>query len=401
MIVRATAEEFANQLCGAVSTSMCGVARAGAKLSMTDILVLSAKIGVPRVYLLSNSLNKAAGDWPFAVVEFDRVNSWKIFAYVRGLVSGSDRGRSLVVDEVWSGTAKPKDAETDHPRTPVEPLETTSPLSIFKQGIRRTYFEIHELVEQRGINAGSPEVNATIDKLIADWPATDDSPEVFAKLIVEGVLGREQHAATIADQLMKHSKFQLVALAIDSLLVECLLDRLIPDASWRLPPIMERVDLLLRAGRAIGMRDRGTDFVRNRINPALQRYASDIEAGHSTSNHQRWDPFFAGLCLVIIGLDVARSAKHAPIQHRLGLATDYIHFLGRLLRSWVSEELYGHPEDLAFGENFGREALHLAKALRAELGSDLDAALDRLMEDSMLPDAFKKLLHGESTQTIP
>ena len=121
-----------------------------------------------------------------------------------------------------------------------------------------------------------------------------------------------------------------------------------------------------------------------------------FEAGHSTSNHQRWDPFIAGLCLVIIGLEVARSAKHAPLQHRLGLATDYIHFLGRLLRSWVSEELYGHPEDLAFGENFGREALDLAKAVRAELDSNLDTALGRLMTDSMLPDVFTKLLHGQA-----
>ena len=232
VILRATAEEFANQLCGAVS--IIHVRRGqGRRQAFHDRYfgLIGRRWGLAQLYLLSNSLNKAAGDWPFAVVEFDRVNSWKIFAYVRGLVSGSDRGRSLVVDEVWPGTAKPKDAETGYPRTPIEPLETTSPLSIFKQGIRRTYFEVHELVEQRGIDAGSPEVNATIDKLIADWPATDDPPEVFAKLIVEGVLGREQHAATIADQLMKHSKFQPVALAIDSLLVECLLDRLVSDAS--------------------------------------------------------------------------------------------------------------------------------------------------------------------------
>ena len=112
LILRAAAEEFANQLCGAVSIIHVRRGQGRRQAFHDRYFGHIGQDGVPRVYLLSNSLNKAAGDWPFAVVEFDRVDSWKIFAYVRGLVSGSDRGRALIVDEVWPGTAKPKDARS-------------------------------------------------------------------------------------------------------------------------------------------------------------------------------------------------------------------------------------------------------------------------------------------------
>lgn len=67
------ASAFSAQLCGRIS--VYHVKRGnGAKRAFHDryLCTLDQK-GVPTVYLLSNSLSKAAGDWPFAISELDRI----------------------------------------------------------------------------------------------------------------------------------------------------------------------------------------------------------------------------------------------------------------------------------------------------------------------------------------
>src|SRR3546814_19288178 len=52
-----------------------------------------------------------------------------------------------------------------------------------------------------------------------------------------------------------------------------------------------------------------------------------------------WDAHEATLCLSIIALNVAVLAD-APESHRIGVATDYIHWFGRLMRSDIAAKMY-------------------------------------------------------------
>lgn len=64
-------------------------------------LGLVGRDGVPRVFLLSNSLSKAADDWPFTVAEVDTLTSWRIASYVAGLQAGfEESGRRIQATSV-------------------------------------------------------------------------------------------------------------------------------------------------------------------------------------------------------------------------------------------------------------------------------------------------------------
>ena len=57
--------------------------------------------GVPTAHLLSNSLSKAAGDWPFAICELDRVMSSRVYAYILEMVEDRTEDRELQPEVIW------------------------------------------------------------------------------------------------------------------------------------------------------------------------------------------------------------------------------------------------------------------------------------------------------------
>jgi hypothetical protein len=129
------------------------------------------------------------------------------------------------------------------------------------------------------------------------------------------------------------------------------------------------------------------------MNPILFRYVNLLETGRSSSDNRPLEMLTAGLCLVIIGLEVARSAKQASIHHRIGVTNDYVHFLGRLLRSWVSEEIFANLEEwraVRDWELYVREAMGLAQSLCIEFGPAVEVALERLISDSMVPEMVRE-----------
>jgi hypothetical protein len=74
----AAADAHVDQLCGEIE--IIHVERgSGTRQAFLDrYLGLVSRDGTPTVYLLSNSLSKAAGDWPFTVAEIDTPTSWRI-----------------------------------------------------------------------------------------------------------------------------------------------------------------------------------------------------------------------------------------------------------------------------------------------------------------------------------
>ena len=393
------AEELADQLCGEIEIIHVWRGDGRYQAFHDRYFGLIDRTGVPRAYLLSNSLGKAAGDWPFVAVELDRVNSWIVTVYARGLIAGNDRGRTVHAERVWSSTAGNRSGTEN-----IAPVEKAAsppePIAAFRHAVGKTYLALHTL-EQRGQPVGRAEVDKVIDeKLVASWPPDIEDVAVLANCILEGVAGRDQHAAAIADRLQGDPKLRPVANAIDDLLLDRIVGRIAPESKQPNSVLMvERIDLLHRAGGLIAERDRGTDFVRNRLNPALHFYARMLESGRSSRKLRSHDLLIAGLCIVLVGLEVAHSASKAQARHREALASDYIHFLGRLLRTSASEELFGGDPNMTImpgpGEGFAREAIRMAKLLRTELGLVLDAVFDRLLADSLLLEPFKNLLKSD------
>ena len=98
----ATANEWSDRLCGDIS--IIDVRRGdGQRQAFHDrFLVLIGQDGVPTVFMLSNSMSKAAGDWPFAICELDQVTSHRVKAYVEGLIKGIDGDRTVTPIVIWT-----------------------------------------------------------------------------------------------------------------------------------------------------------------------------------------------------------------------------------------------------------------------------------------------------------
>lgn len=64
---------------------------------------------VPTVWCLSNSLSKAAGEWPFCVSRLASRDAWAVKDYLDDLIQGIDRqDRELKVETVWDSKLQPK-----------------------------------------------------------------------------------------------------------------------------------------------------------------------------------------------------------------------------------------------------------------------------------------------------
>jgi hypothetical protein len=96
-----TAARWSSQLCGEVSMYHIKRGEGTSQAFHDRYLCTLDQAGTPTVYLLSNSLNKAAGDWPFCICELDRANSRLIYAYIQALMEGRDRGRDVEAKLIW------------------------------------------------------------------------------------------------------------------------------------------------------------------------------------------------------------------------------------------------------------------------------------------------------------
>jgi hypothetical protein len=97
----ATAARWSSQLCGRISIYYIKRGDCTKQAFHDRYLCTLDQERTPRAYLLSNSLNKAAGDWPFCICELDRANSYQIHSYIQALLQGRDRNRSVEVTVIW------------------------------------------------------------------------------------------------------------------------------------------------------------------------------------------------------------------------------------------------------------------------------------------------------------
>nr|WP_312448391.1 VPA1262 family N-terminal domain-containing protein [Brevundimonas naejangsanensis] len=97
----AAAEALKSQLCGEVEIVHVERGSDQCQAFHDRYLGLRLQDGTPRVFVLSNSLSKAAGAWPFAIAEVDRRAAWRIAAYVSALRRGLENGHPVTSTVIW------------------------------------------------------------------------------------------------------------------------------------------------------------------------------------------------------------------------------------------------------------------------------------------------------------
>ena len=152
-----------------------------------------------------------------------------------------------------------------------------------------------------------------------------------------------------------------------------------------------RDELLRHLARTITRKSNATNFVLDRLNPAVERYVQAMEFQRAGTD--RTD---TGLqivaCLISLGLEVAMAAN-APDHHREGMAADYVHWSGRLMRSEAAQTRFEHAGTL---DEFWRDDVAFCArqitAAHASLGPKVATATARVLADAMVLPVFKDML---------
>lgn len=364
------ADALASQLCGAIE--IIHVQRgSGTRQAFHDrYLGLVGRDGTPRVFLLSNSLSKAAGDWPFTVAEVDTPTAWRIAAYIAAVAEGKDEGgKDLKATTIW----RSRDAKAEASPASVQPDALSSALgttysALFAENNRQG-------IEDRGVT------DPILDRLVAALPSEFDVDRL-ASVLIEGMHGRDHLVPPIIHRFSDNTDLKPVADRMQDQLLERLLERLSP--TYGLFGTPEELVLLRLGGERISRREKGTDMVRNRMNPALDSYARALEIGRV---HDQIPRLIAGLGLVLIGLYLVRADGGIPTKFRAGIAVDYVRLLGRLLRSMMGRRYLGGPASTfkPYGWELAREAVRLSRELATDPVLDLEPVINAVLSDPLMP----------------
>jgi hypothetical protein len=378
-----TATEWAPKLAGRVSIVHIKHGN-GSEQAFHDryICVIDQK-GVPKAYLLSNSLSKAAGDWPFAICELNQVMSWRIYAYILEMVGGQTQG--LQPEVIWKSadvpTAPAPSAVITSASSDTEPAWAV-PVKAFLADVWNVIIRNSEF---------KPQVGARIDALLCAWPEGIDV-EKFADALFKVVKHRDAIVVFVSDYLRSRGKDELANM-LDDKLLNRVLERL-PDAGqqsdWFLPFDVRR-SVLENLGKTIARKQNATNFVRAKLNPKVHGFVRLIETQRFEQTIA-WDAHEVALFLSIVALNVA-VLSDAPESHRIGVATDYIHWLGRLMRSDIAAGMYV-GDDIAPPE-FLNDLIFAAQTIakvRHVLGEDLNTPIDRVKDDPWVAPIFREKL---------
>jgi hypothetical protein len=386
----ATANEWSDRLCGDIS--IIDVQRGdGQRQAFHDrFLVLIDQDGVPTAFLLSNSMSKAAGDWPFAICVLDQVTSHRVKAYVEDLIKGIDGDRTVKPIVIWtSEQSQPAASTTETKSAEDRPLWMANAEEFLTKLLHATTRN----------SADGREIDETVDAFLAAWPSGMDLA-AFAEKLVQVIGYREQNVVRISSRLAGGTEEQRdVATRIDGLLLDHFLDGLPrgpnnAQCSWAY--INDRERLLKHLGQTINRKSSPTNFVLDRLNPVIEEYmqAMEFQRADYSVTYARLQ---IATCLISLGLEVAATAN-APENFREGMAADYIHWTGRLMRSESTRTRFDHSE--AFDEFWRDDVVYCAGqilAVRAGLGSKVEDAITRLLADDMVLPAFKDMVRDGST----
>ena len=152
-----------------------------------------------------------------------------------------------------------------------------------------------------------------------------------------------------------------------------------------------RRGVLENVAATIARKENPTNFVRAKFNPKVHAFVARVET-QRLEQSAAWEAHEAALFLCIIALKIAVQGD-APESYRIGVATDHIHWLGRLMRSDVAASVYVNGDDVPCGwrDDFEFGIQTVARA-RRELGDALDVPIGRIMNDPWVAPIFKEKL---------
>lgn len=350
----ATANAWSDRLCGKITIVHVKRGEVARQAFHDRYLCLVDQDGVPTVYLLSNSLSKAAGNWPFVISQLNRITSWRAYHYIQDLLRGADGTRQLESVEVWRSAP-----------------DATSTLSALAEALPEAgadadrpawadwatnYLEKLRNSALRNSN-NRAEMEAIVDAWVADWRPDE------AKLVSEFV-----------EKLSNDSRTH--------------------GYGWQFG--QGRDELARVLGGAISRRDAPTNFVRDRLNTAMHSLVQEIEFRRGPQDAS-FNALQMATFLISLVLEVAITAD-APQKFREGMASDYVHWAGRVMRSEEAQARLMIARGMT--DLWHEDIRLLAQQMRRgkdALGERFQEALGRIMDDPHVLSEFKLDIASDRT----
>jgi hypothetical protein len=160
--------------------------------------------------------------------------------------------------------------------------------------------------------------------------------------------------------------------------------------SGYLKPLMARDEYFSRLAMILCREGHPTNYVRAKLNPALFAFVQTIEMQRGDFGHGYY-ALTSGICILILGLNVALNSSNSFPAHRVGVAVDYTHWFGRLARSEVANNLsVAHPSLI------GDMEFAVASILKASetFGASVEEAIARVVNDPLVSSGIKITLRG-------
>lgn len=376
-----TAKDWAENLAGRIS--IMNIKRGdGSRQAFHDrYLCLIDQKGIPTVFLLSNSLSKAAGSWPFVISQLDRPLSWRIYAYILELIQGDNSG--FLAELVWQS------ANTHN----TAPLNTTASPSPDGQPcwVRAANTLLDDL---KKIIYGTRDFKLPVKSLIDDFLSTWSQEVVIERLaepLYKIVSHRDHILVFVADNFRARGKPELANILQDKLLSRFLERQptIEKRGGWFVGDEARSI-VLESLGRTIVNKPHATNFILANLNPKINEYVAMIEAQRYVQDREALQ---ASIYLVSIALLVSAKSEASPKKYRIGVASDYIHWLGRIMRSEIALGMYGNLDEVPPGRvtdlNFA--AQQLGEARRA-LGEALETPISHVLQDPWVAPALKNAI---------
>jgi hypothetical protein len=389
--LKSTASSLDEKLAGRIS--IFNIKRGGgAKQAFHDryICIINNK-GVPAVYLLSNSLSKAAGAWPFAISALSQVISWRVYAYILELVRGDQKSNEFISELIWDNSSvkltRVKNLVSD-------PLFDTKPVWVVR--VNEFLFGLREIIIRNSKSEAT--IGVYVTAFLADWPEGVDIDKFGAALFE--VSSHRDAVLVFVSRVFRSAGQVEIANILDEKMLAHFLEGL-PRPDYRrisFIPCESRSFVFSNLSATILRKPNATNFVLKSLNTRMCKLVSMIETQRYDYEYEAHE---AGLMLSIIALEIAASSAAGSLQIRAGLTADYIHWIGRLMRSNIVSIKYRDGEIVIpeWSQDLLLTAQRLAE-VRRELGSILDPAFARINNDPWVSPFFKSTLASSLAENV-
>lgn len=374
-----TATAWADKLAGSIE--IVHIKRGtGARQAFHDrYLCTVTQSGIPTVYLLSNSLSKAAGDWPFAISELDRVTGWRVYSYIQEMLDGRIAGTKPEI--LWQ-----RDGGKGAVPAAMPPASQIDQEPDWAAPTRALLTNVYAVITRN--TAFEESLAALFEAFLAHPPEGIDYTR-FAHGLYDVVDHRVKIVVFTIDYFRQHGHAD-VANLLEEKFVEDTLQH-VPEPgekkNWHIN-FEERALILKALGIAIAHKADATTFVRDELNPRVHALVSAVET-QRLGDTLPWEAQEAALFLCVVALEVAASSG-ASVKFRAGLATDYIHWVGRLARSDQSR-IYDRPKPAEYKQDIELAGTQIIRA-HLVLGPVLCAPIQRVLDDPLVSRTLKVIL---------